>query len=284
MDLILVDHEIAKSKILTEALDIVKAKWLANDLPICHFEVNSVNDAQNEIDSNKNLLKDFVLVANSSRKEYFKKAFSNNCIEFTESTSSEKLANAIKWILTKFGRERIMNSNTFFISDTHFYHDRIIGYCNRPFKNVDEMNAVLIEKWNAKVKKDDVVWHLGDFCFGGKNHIKEIFSKLNGRINIVLGNHDHYKVDFYYDLGFNRVYDHPVVVQDFFILSHEPLQWLNESIPMANIFGHIHSNPAYSDFSSNSFCVCVERCNYEPIKWSEMMKKMKRRFKDEVKK
>ena len=42
---------------------------------------------------------------------------------------------------------------TFFIADTHFNHDNIIRYCNRPFVTCKEMDRQLIEKWNKVVKK-----------------------------------------------------------------------------------------------------------------------------------
>ena len=56
-----------------------------------------------------------------------------------------------------------------FTSDTHFSHCNIIKYCNRPFKDVDEMNKILIQNWNNVVRPDDIVWHLGDFALGDKN-------------------------------------------------------------------------------------------------------------------
>ena len=45
----------------------------------------------------------------------------------------------------------------FFTSDSHFHHANIIKYCNRPFSSVEEMNQVMIERWNEVVKPDDVV-------------------------------------------------------------------------------------------------------------------------------
>ena len=50
----------------------------------------------------------------------------------------------------------------YFIADTHFNHANIIKYCNRPFKNTDEMNKYIIRKWNSVVKERDTVYHLGD--------------------------------------------------------------------------------------------------------------------------
>ena len=53
----------------------------------------------------------------------------------------------------------------FFTSDTHFWHVNIIKYCNRPFETIEEMNETIIEKWNSKISKDDIVFNLGDFAF-----------------------------------------------------------------------------------------------------------------------
>ncbi len=49
----------------------------------------------------------------------------------------------------------------------------IIEYCGRPFKTAEEMDTVMIEKWNNKVGKDDLVIHLGDFALGTKEKVKE---------------------------------------------------------------------------------------------------------------
>jgi calcineurin-like phosphoesterase family protein len=52
------------------------------------------------------------------------------------------------------------------------------------------MNCVLIEKWNKIVGKDDLVYHLGDFCFKGKSTADIFLDKLNGEIILIKGNHD----------------------------------------------------------------------------------------------
>lgn len=78
----------------------------------------------------------------------------------------------------------------YFISDTHFGHENIIRYCDRPFGSVDDMNAAMIQRWNAVVCTMDRVYHLGDFALGPKSLWRSYREALNGQIVFVLGNHD----------------------------------------------------------------------------------------------
>lgn len=80
----------------------------------------------------------------------------------------------------------------FFTSDTHFCHKNIISYAGRPFFSTEEMDKALIENWNSVVPEDGIVFHLGDFCFGGNTQWKTIRKKLNGKIYLILGNHEYY--------------------------------------------------------------------------------------------
>lgn len=162
---------------------------------------------------------------------------------------------------------------TFFISDTHFNHYNIIKYCNRPFSSLYYMDQELIERWNSVVSKDDIVYHLGDFALGGKDVIRYYCQILNGRIRLVLGNHDTNKVKDYYEMGFDRVYDKPIIYNQFFILSHEPI-FITENMPYANIYGHVHNNSEYKDYTSNTACVSVERIDYRPIEFNKLIKLM----------
>lgn len=57
------------------------------------------------------------------------------------------------------------------------------------------MNERIVHNWNQRVSEDDVVYHLGDFCFrggkqGGNNKAKYWEDQLNGKIIHVKGNHD----------------------------------------------------------------------------------------------
>lgn len=52
-----------------------------------------------------------------------------------------------------------------YIADTHFGHCNVIRFDGRPFGDVEEMDRVLMENWNARVGDGDDVYVLGDFCY-----------------------------------------------------------------------------------------------------------------------
>ena len=126
--------------------------------------------------------------------------------------------------------------NRYVISDTHFNHSRILEYCQRPFDNVEQMNEVIINNWNKVINEDDIVYVLGDFCFGNKTMLKEIVSNLKGRKILICGNHDNLTKNAYYEAGFETVTKSPIIVDSDFILSHHPIQ--GHLRKFYNIHGH----------------------------------------------
>ncbi len=86
-----------------------------------------------------------------------------------------------------------MGQRVFFTSDLHFGHENVIRFDNRPFQNVDEMNAELIERWNKKVKAGDLVYVLGDLIWKtATNESSKLIKSLNGQIILIKGNHDRF--------------------------------------------------------------------------------------------
>lgn len=215
------------------------------------------------------------------------KAYPNNLVKCSIGQFSEAQAKDVLWIMSNYKSAISKDDNVWFVSDTHFGHGNIIKYCNRPWnsgkdangdivvtdKDVLEMDNELIRRWNSVVSKNDVVWHLGDFALGGKAVAERVFPQLNGKINLVMGNHDHWKLKWYYDLGFHRVYDQKVVINEFVILSHAPLMFLNANSPFFNVFGHVHDSTAYQTWTKTSACACVERHDYYPVSWKTIKEK-----------
>ena len=65
-------------------------------------------------------------------------------------------------------------------------------------------------------------------------------------------------------------YDYPIIIKDFWILSHEPL-YVNKNMPYANLFGHVHNSPIIKTCSEQHYCVSVERINYTPISFDDVI-------------
>ena len=82
-------------------------------------------------------------------------------------------------------------ADTWFTSDYHLGHRNIIGLCERPFENVEQMDQAIIERHNACVDQADTVYDLGDFAFRcSAEYAVERLTQLHGRRQILLGNHD----------------------------------------------------------------------------------------------
>lgn len=164
----------------------------------------------------------------------------------------------------------------FLISDSHLNHCNIISYCNRPFKDAYEMNKEIIKSWNKVVNNEDIVYHLGDFGFGNKEQIIEWVKSMNGRIRLVLGNHDNHPVKWYLDCGFDRVYDKSIIIQEKYILSHAPIEFSSNLGPFKNIHGHVHNDIDYLAPTSQRLNVSCEVLDYVPITIEEAIKRMER--------
>jgi calcineurin-like phosphoesterase family protein len=81
----------------------------------------------------------------------------------------------------------------FFTSDHHFAHGNIIKYSKRPFSSSEEMDNVMIERWNEKISKKDTVYYLGDITLTSDvEYISKLFSRLNGNVLFIEGNHDYW--------------------------------------------------------------------------------------------
>jgi len=91
-------------------------------------------------------------------------------------------------------------SNIYFTSDTHYGHTNIAGKSvskwkegYRHYNSVKEMNDDLVKGINKTVKEDEVLFHLGDWSFGGIDNVWNFRKQLRCRhIHLILGNHDHH--------------------------------------------------------------------------------------------
>jgi calcineurin-like phosphoesterase family protein len=185
---------------------------------------------------------------------------------------------------------------TFFTSDTHFGHARIIELSNRPFGSVTEMNEMLVHNWNALVRPDDTVYHLGDVALGPIEDSLKYIERLNGDIKLVVGNHDRmfppmaknkpdkiaHWTDRYLKAGFSEILDdqHAFFQKgDYqFELSHFPYsgdshgeeryrEFRKEDFGVALIHGHTHENKKFSRSRAGTpqIHVGVDAWNFAPV-------------------
>jgi len=157
---------------------------------------------------------------------------------------------------------------TWVISDMHFDHTNIIKYCNRPFKNTEEMNNTLLNNWNDNIAKEDTVYFLGDLVFGKDSHnIEYWLSKLNGKIIFIQGSHDK-------DNG--KMYNSKIIEYDGvkFLLIHNPDSVTSKWKGFV-LSGHHHNHDLvkYPLFNKHTrkFNLSVELTNYKPVRMDEII-------------
>jgi len=181
-------------------------------------------------------------------------------------------------------------SKIFFTSDTHFGHSNIIKFCDRPFKDIEEMDYKLIEAWNKKVPADGLVFHLGDFAWGGYEFWKKIREQLNGDIILIKGNHDQKNMS---TTAEQELFKH--ATWQMLIEVEGRKLWLNHFpfLCYAGVYrepkklvyqcyGHVHSGPDKKGQDlprlvhtyPMQYDVGVDNNNYEPISWEELNTKI----------
>lgn len=155
-------------------------------------------------------------------------------------------------------------SDVFFTSDTHFGHERC-AVSFRSFSSLEDMDELLIHNWNSVVKKSDLVYHLGDFGF---KNIAEYRKRLNGNINLILGNHDnpnHCKLANFCSI--NQTKEIKIDGMFFFLSHYSHRVWNRSHYNSAHLFGHSHGRlPAYG----KSFDVGVDSHNYAPLSFEQV--------------
>lgn len=127
---------------------------------------------------------------------------------------------------------------TFFTADTHFGHENIIQYCNRPFKSVGEMDSVLIRNWNHIVHPEDVVYHLRDFAW---RNIGKYVGQLNGIIHLIRGSHDKQVTNSCAHFASVKNLTSIVIDGNRIVLCHHAMRvWQASHFNSWQLFGHSH--------------------------------------------
>lgn len=157
---------------------------------------------------------------------------------------------------------------TFFTADNHFCHENIIKYAKRPFMSVEEMNTILISRWNSVVKPKDSIYILGDLIFSNGDIANELIKKLNGKKYLIVGNHDTFlRYDSFDKSLFEWIKDYHVLKYNKlkFILFHFPIHsWDCKFHNSIHLYGHVHNN-SMPELSGNAYNVGVDNNDFKPI-------------------
>lgn len=165
----------------------------------------------------------------------------------------------------------------FFTADLHVGSKNIIGYCNRPFSSVEEMDKALIDNWNNTVSNKDIIYILGDVIWGTNNY-KSVLSKLNGQKHLILGNHDTKQVyrKLQIDGIIQSINQHKTITienQKIFLSHYAHRTWNHSFYGGWMLFGHSHNTMPDYGLSTD---VGVDKWNYKPVSFDEL----KEYFKD----
>lgn len=139
---------------------------------------------------------------------------------------------------------------------THFSHSNIVRSCSkwkdksicRDYKSLEEHDQDLVKRINNFVRWNDILFHLGDWSFGGFENIKRFRDQIYCQtIHLLLGNHDHHIESNKENIQsiFTSVSDrtHLEYGNYNFILDHYPLEsWMGTFKGWFHLFGHQHSS------------------------------------------
>jgi calcineurin-like phosphoesterase family protein len=168
----------------------------------------------------------------------------------------------------------------FFTADQHFGHKTILKHqqSTRPFNMIEEMNEVLVDRWNNRVKPGDVVYCFGDFGWKPAD-VEWALKRLNGQINLIKGNHDYAacrpgiakRFGFIKDLHETRINSQGIV------MCHYAMRvWNKSHYGYWHIYGHSHGSLP-DDSNSLSMDVGVDTNNLYPYSFDEVKEHMSKK-------
>lgn len=163
-----------------------------------------------------------------------------------------------------------MMDELFFTGDTHFGH-KAMAEKWRNLGGVEEMDELLVDRWNATVSRGDNVYHLGDFSFYPRTKATELLGRLNGNIHLIVGNHD--KIGRIPTEGWTSVRDYRNLKwsqpgerrSQRIVLFHFPIiDWEGVHHGAWHLHGHTHGN--LTDDPRMARCdVGVDVWDYRPV-------------------
>jgi calcineurin-like phosphoesterase family protein len=181
----------------------------------------------------------------------------------------------------------------YFTSDTHYMHTNICrgttrwsnadGF-TRDFDTLDQMNDRIVNGINSAVGQDDILFHLGDWSFGGFEMIEQFRNRINCRnIHIILGNHDHHIERDREGIrrlftSVNQYLELEVKGKDWeqnYVLMHYPIiSWNKMNDGVIHLHGHVHLSADRRIGKGKTMDVGVDGNGLNPLHTSDIKRLM----------
>ncbi len=176
-------------------------------------------------------------------------------------------------------------SKIFVTSDMHFGHDKEVLYKSRSFESIQEHDEAVIERWNAVVDKNDDVYILGDLFLYDKDHGKSCIERLNGKLHVMLGNHDTSvrkqmyveEIDSIVEVQYATVIKYR---KCHFYLSHYPTMTANSDADtihnsLIDLYGHTHQKDKFFHDFPFMYHVGLDAHNCTPVLLDDVIEDVK---------
>ena len=200
-----------------------------------------------------------------------------------------------------------LGQKLFITSDTHYNHKNICRGVSewrtadgkvplnhtRDFPNLSKMNDTIVNNINSMVRQDDILFHLGDWSFGGFDSIKEFRDRIVCKnIYLAYGNHDHHIQNNKNGIQgiFTKTFQYEVVRITYptvktlsgwdhdFVIDHYPVcSWHDMNKGRFHLFGHVHLPPHQKLMQGRSMDVGMDGNNLMPYNITEIIKILKKR-------
>lgn len=136
----------------------------------------------------------------------------------------------------------------YYISDAHYFHNNVIKFDNRLFKDLNEMHEKMAIDWNNKVTNADHVYILGDLSWKVTDEAINLIKSLHGNLHLVLGNHDHIN-----NAKFKKLFEEITPYKELkdiangqvynLVLFHYPITfWNKQHYGSIHLYGHVHNS------------------------------------------
>lgn len=170
-----------------------------------------------------------------------------------------------------------MPQNTWLTADSHFGHASVLRFdadrLPSTVTTVAQRDELIMTNWNALISPGDDVYHLGDFAYRNDSPIEYYTDRLNGRIHLILGNHDlepkkrPYNFASVQDLLYLRHNREKIMM-----LHYPMVSWRGSNSGSWHCHGHVHGAPlpVHNADSAKRLDVGIMVHDYKPLRFDQV--------------